>query len=58
MKDKADNSCGRKRSELNQAYKSYTEYAFPKKETCHPLCKNAADSVFCTPTNDEFQFTN
>ena len=58
MKDKAENSCGRKRSELNQAYKSYTEYAFPKKETCHPRCENAVDSVLCTPTNDECKLPN
>ena len=36
MKDKAENSRGRGKDELNQAYKSYSDYAFPKKETCHP----------------------
>ena len=41
--------------ELTQAYKSYAEYAFTNNETCHPHCKNAADSVLCTPNNDECQ---
>ena len=58
MKDKADHLHGRKKYELTQAYKSYAEYAFPKKETRHPPCKNAADYVLCTPTNDKFQFPN
>ena len=58
MKDKAENSRGRKRGELTQAYKSYADYAFPNKETRHPCCKNAADSVLCTPTNDERKFPN
>ena len=31
MKDKAGNSLGRGKGELTQAYKSYAEYAFPKK---------------------------
>ena len=35
MKDKADNSRGRKKYELTQAYKSYADYAFPNNETCH-----------------------
>ena len=52
MKDKADNSRGRKKYEITQAYKQYTEYAFPNDETCHPHCKNAADYVICTTTND------
>ena len=47
-----------KEGELTQAYKSYAEYAFPKKETRQPHCENAADSVLCTPTNDEYKFTN
>ena len=58
MKDKAYNSRGRGKDELNQAYKSYAEYAFPEKQTLHPRCKNAADSVLCTPTNDECKFPN
>ena len=58
MKDKADNSRGSKKDELTQAYKSYADYAFPNNETCHPRCKNAADSILFTPTNDECQFTN
>ena len=41
MKDKADNSRGRVKDELNQAYKSYAHYAFPEKETHHPRCENA-----------------
>ena len=57
IKDKAEHSRGRKKHELTQAYKSYADYAFPKNETCHPRCENAADSVLCTPTNDEFQFS-
>ena len=51
MKDKSENSRGMKTDELTQAYKSYAEYAFPKKETRHPGCKNAADSVLCKTTN-------
>ena len=58
MKDKADNSCGRKKYELSQAYKSYADYAFPNNETRHPRCDNAADSVLCILTNDEFQCPN
>ena len=58
MKDKADNSCGRKKYELTQAYKSYADYAFPNDETRHPCCENAADCVLCTPNNDDFQFPN
>ena len=58
MKDKADNSRGRNKGELTQAYKSYADYAFPNNETFHPRCDNVEDSVLCTPTNDEFQFTN
>ena len=58
MKDKAENSLGRGKDELNQAYKSYADYAFPEKQTRHPRCKNAADSVLCTPTNDECKFLN
>ena len=58
MKDKAENSRGRKKGELTQAYKSYADYAFPKKETRHPHCENAADSVLFTPTNDECNFPN
>ena len=38
MKDKADNSRGRKKDELTQAYKSYADYTFPNDETCHPHC--------------------
>ena len=58
MKDKAENSCGRGKYELPQAYKSYADYAFPEKKNLHPRCENAADSVLCTPTNDECKFTN
>ena len=58
MKDKAYNSRGRGKYELTQAYKSYADYAFPKKETRHPRCENAAGSVLCTPTNDEYKFPN
>ena len=53
MKDKADNSRGRGKDELNQAYKSYADYTFPEKQIRHPHCKNATNSVLCTPTNDE-----
>ena len=38
MKDKAENSRGRGIDELNQAYKSYADYAFPEKKTRHPRC--------------------
>ena len=53
MKDKAENSRGRGKGELTQAYKSYADYVFPKKETRHTCFENAADSVLCTPTNYE-----
>ena len=39
MKDKADNSRGREKDELTQAYKSYDDYALPNNETRHPCCK-------------------
>ena len=58
MKDKAENSGGRGKDELTQAYKSYADHAFPKKETCHPRCENETDSVLCTPTNDECKSPN
>ena len=58
MKDKAENSRGRVKDELTQAYKSYADYAFPKKQTRHTRCENAADSVLCAPTNDECKFPN
>ena len=58
MKDKTDNSRGREKYELTQAYKSYADYVFTKNETRHPRCENAADSVLCTPTNDECQWPN
>ena len=58
MKDKADHSCESKKNELTQAYKSYADYAFTNDETRHPRCKNATDSVLCSPTNDEYQFPN
>ena len=56
MKDKAENSCEREKGVLTQAYKSYADYAFPEKQTCHPCCENAADSVLCTSMNDEYKF--
>ena len=52
MKYKADNSRGRKIKELTQDYKSYADYAFPNDETCHTRCKNAADYVLFTLTNN------
>ena len=58
MNEKAENSRGRGKDELTQDYKSYAEYAFPDKQTCHPRCENAADYVLCTPTNDECKFPN
>ena len=58
MKEKAENSRGRGKYELTQAYKSYAEYAFPEKQTRHPRCENAADSVLCTPTNDKCKLPN
>ena len=48
----------RGKDELTQAYKSYADYAFPEKQTRHPHCENAADSVLCTQTNDECKFPN
>ena len=58
MKDKADNSRGRKKCDLTQAYKSYADYAFPNDETHHPRFKNVVDSILCTRTNDGCQFPN
>ena len=58
MKVKADNSLGREKYELNQAYKLYTDYAFPNDKTRPPGCKNAVDSVLCSPNNDECQLYN
>ena len=58
MKEKSENSRGRGKDELTQAYKSYADYSFPEKKTRHPHCKNAADSVLCTPPNDECKFSN
>ena len=58
MKDKAENSRRRGKDELTQAYKSYADYAFPEKQTRHPRCENAADSVLCTPTNYECKLPN
>ena len=58
MTDKADNSRGRKKDELYQAYKSYADYAFTNDENRHPRFENEADSVICSPTNDGFQFPN
>ena len=43
---------------LTQAYKSYTDYAFPEKQTRHTSSKIAVDYVLCTPTNDECKFPN
>ena len=56
MKDKAEFSRGRNKNELHQAYKSYADYAFSNNETRHPYCKNAADYVLCSHTNDQSQF--
>ena len=39
MKYKAENSRGRKKGELTQAYKSYADYAFTEKQTRHTRCK-------------------
>ena len=58
MTDKADNSHWRGKYELTQAYKSYANYAFPNNKTCHPHCKNSANSVLCTPTNYECHWQN
>ena len=58
MKEKADNSRERGKDELTQAYKSYADYAFPEKQTRHPCCENAADSVLCKPMIDEYKFRN
>ena len=38
MKDKSDNSRGRVKDGLTQAYKSYSDHAFANCETCHPRC--------------------
>ena len=58
MKNKADNSRGKKKDELTQAYKSYADYAFRNNKNRHPRCKNAADYVLCKTTDNECQFTN
>ena len=52
MKDKANNSRGREKYELTQAYKSYADFAFSNNENRHPRCEKAADSVLFTPIND------
>ena len=44
--------------ELTQAYKSYADYEFTEKQARHPHCENAADSILCTPTNDECKLPN
>ena len=44
INDKADNSRGRGKDELTQAYKSYAEYAFPNDKIRHPHCENVEDS--------------
>ena len=36
MKDKSDNSHGRKKDEFTPAHKSYNDYVFPNNETRHP----------------------
>ena len=43
---------------MKSSLKSYSDYAFPNDETCHPRCENAADSVLCTLTNDECKLPN
>ena len=53
-----DNSRGKKKDEFTEAYKSYADYTFPKNETRHPHCGNAADSVLCKLNNYECQFPN
>ena len=58
MKDKADNSCGIKKDELTQFYKSYADYSFPNDDTRHLRCENAVEYVICSRTNDECQFPN
>ena len=58
MKEKSENSRGRGKYELTQAYKSYADYEFPEKQTRHPHCENAADSVLFIPTNDVCKFPN
>ena len=58
MKDKADNSCGSKKDELTQFYKSYADYSFPDDDTRHLHCENAVEYVICSRTNDECQFPN
>ena len=46
LKITEDKSRGIEKDELTQFYKSYADYDFPKNETRHSRCKNAADSVF------------
>ena len=58
LKDKAENLRGRNKRELIQAYKSYADYEFPEKQTCHPRYENASEYVLCTPTNDECKYPN
>ena len=41
MKNKAENSSGREKDELTQAYKSYVNYAFKNDETRNTRCENA-----------------
>ena len=58
MKEKAENSRGRGKYELTQAYKIICWLCIPDKQTRRPRCENAADSVLCTPTNDVCKLPN
>ena len=46
IKDRAENSRGRGKDVLTQAYKSYADYAFPGKKTCHQRLQKC--SRFCS----------
>ena len=46
MKDKEENSRGRKKGELTQAYKSYADYAFPEKKIVIHVAKIQLNMFF------------
>ena len=58
MKDIANNSRGMKKMNELKLTNHMLTMPLQKNETSHPRCKNAADSVICSPTYQECQFTN
>ena len=50
MKDIANNSRGMKKMNELKLTNHMLTMPLQKNETSHPRCKNAADSVICSPT--------